>query len=100
MIHSGKTENLDIYVVDIEQTPIFSACEKLGLLINNVVDKLNTTSLQFKPMSKEQIFDEFEDVFEGPKEFEGEYHIELGPTVKSVQRQPERKLLREKLRKN
>lgn len=51
-------------------------------------------------MSKEQIFDEFEDVFEGPKEFEGEYHIELGPTVKSVQRQPERELLREKLRKN
>uniref|UniRef100_A0A8W8NTZ3 CCHC-type domain-containing protein n=1 Tax=Magallana gigas TaxID=29159 RepID=A0A8W8NTZ3_MAGGI len=54
------------------------------------VHKLTTTSSQFKPMSKEQILDEFKGVFEGLGEFEGEYHIELDPTVKPVQRQPRR----------
>uniref|UniRef100_A0A8W8N379 Uncharacterized protein n=1 Tax=Magallana gigas TaxID=29159 RepID=A0A8W8N379_MAGGI len=67
VIQSGKTENLDFYVVEMDQTPILSAeaCEKLGLLTVNVVHKLTTTSSQFKPMSKEQILDEFKDVFEG-----------------------------------
>lgn len=90
MIQSGKTENFDFYVVDMDQTPILSAeaCEKLGLLTVNVVHKLTTMSSQFKPMSREQIIDEFKDVFEGLGEFEVEYHIELDPTVKPVQRQP------------
>ncbi|XP_011437820.3 retrovirus-related Pol polyprotein from transposon 297 [Magallana gigas] len=92
VIQSGKTENLDFYVVEMDQTPILSAeaCEKLGLLTVNVVHKLTATSSQFKPMSKEQILSEFKDVFEGLGEFEGEYHIELDPTVKPVQRQPRR----------
>lgn len=57
VIQSGKTENLDFYLVEVDQTPILSAeaCEKLGLLTVNVVHKLTTTSSQFKPLSKEQI---------------------------------------------
>lgn len=92
MIQSGKTENLDFYVVEMDQTPILSedACEKLGLLTVNVVHKLTTTSSQFNPISKEQILDEFKDVFEGLCEYEGEYHIELDQTVMPVQRQPRR----------
>lgn len=81
-----------MHVPEMDQTPILSedACEKLGLLTVNVVHKLTTTSSQLKPMSKEQILDEFKDVFEGLCEFEGEYHIELDQTVKPVQRQPRR----------
>lgn len=64
MIQSGKSESLDFYVVDMDQTAILSAeaCEKLGLLTVNVVNMLTTTSSQFKPMTKEQILDEFKDV--------------------------------------
>lgn len=82
VIQSGRSDSLDVYVVDMDQTAIFST--------EHVKNKLSTASPPLKPISKEQSLSDYKDVFEGPGEFESRYHIEFDPTVKPIQRHPRR----------
>ena len=75
----GVKESFSFFVAAVESPPILglSACQKLNLIrrVENVAQA---------PLTKEEIVDEFADVFTGLGLMEGEYHIELDDKVEPV----------------
>lgn len=81
----GMKENLPFFVAAVESPPILglSACQKLNLV-------RRVESVAQAPLTKEEILDEFPDVFTGLGCMEGSYHIELDDTVEPVIHPPRR----------
>ena len=106
MCSNGKvSEKLDFFVVQENVKPLLGAesCQKLEFIKVMVNDKqtVNTVNKQpTNPLTKEQILEDYSDVFEGLGCMDGLYHIDVDKTVKPVVHPP-RKVpvaLRESLR--
>lgn len=81
-VYKGKSYNLDFKVIQGDQRPLLSGktCQALGMI---KIDTVNAT----QPID---LIDQYKDVFEGLGCLEGDYHIELDPTVLPVQHVPRR----------
>ena len=81
----GMTGNLPFFVAAVESPPILglSACQKL-----NVVKRVE--SVAQVPPTKEEVVEEFPDVFAGLGCTAGSYHIKLDDTVEPVIHPPQR----------
>ena len=93
----GKYYKLGFQVVTtkVAQKPLLSAntCQKLNLLTVNTEDAneaVHMTKEVVGGLTKEQILEDYSDVFTGLGQFPGEHHIEIDPTVRPVQHQPRR----------
>ena len=75
----GMKKNLPFFVAAVESPPILglSAYQKLNLV-------RRVESVAQAPLTKEEILDEFPDVFTGLGCMEGSYHIKLDDTVEPV----------------
>ena len=80
----GMTANLPFFVPAFESPPILglSACQKLNLV--------RVESVAQVPLTKEEVVEEFPDVFTGLGCMAGSYHIELDDTVAPVIHPPRR----------
>ena len=71
----NNTEHLDFYIVDTDQTALLSAeaCEKLELLIVNIVNSVDTTlaKTNSEPLTRSQLLNTSSDAFEGLGSFPG-----------------------------
>ena len=79
--YKDKQINSDFFVVEAEgQPPLLGlrACQELSLI--KFVRTVDTAHVN----SPNSILDEFNDLFEGLGELEGEHHIEINPEVKPV----------------
>lgn len=86
-------ENLEFQVVEIagkDATTLLSAAAsvKLGIITVNVVNSVVQTTETI--LTKEVIFEDYSDVFDGLGCLPGTYSIELDKTIKPVQHQPRR----------
>ena len=93
----GKHYKLGFQVVTtkVAQKPLLSAntCQKLNLLTVNTEDANEVVYMAKEVvggLTKEQILEDYSDVFTGLGQFPGEHHIEIDPTVRPVQHQPRR----------
>ena len=81
-VYREKLYNLDFKVIHGDQRPLLSGktCQALGMI---KIDTVNVT----QPVD---LIDQYKDVFEGLGCLEGDYHIELDPSVSPVQHVPRR----------
>ena len=81
----GMTANLPFFVAAVESPPILglSACQELNLV-------KRVESVAQVPLTKEEVVEEFPDVFTGLGCMAGSYHIELDDTVAPVIHPPRR----------
>lgn len=82
----GIQKKLIFQVVNINQKPLLSAntCQKLGLIKFKQVNSISAKN------SSELLLSEFEDLFEGDGQMEGEIELEIDPNVKPIQQHPRR----------
>ena len=91
----GKYYKLGFQVVTtkVAQKPLLSTntCQKLNLLTVNTEDANEVVHMAKEVvggLKKEQILEDYSDVFTALGQFPGEHHIEIDPTVRAVQHQP------------
>uniref|UniRef100_A0A5S6Q8Y2 Reverse transcriptase domain-containing protein n=1 Tax=Trichuris muris TaxID=70415 RepID=A0A5S6Q8Y2_TRIMR len=92
--YGNKEAKLNFQVVDLDQPPLLSghACQRLGLLTVHAQLCSIRTEPRIKtcPMDKKQLLTEFQDVFTGLGLMQGDYHIEVDPSITPVQHLPRR----------
>lgn len=80
--------------MDAKQEPLFSAdvSENLGWVTRNIhlPEGINMTDISVEALTKDQILEEYPDVFTGLGCLPGEYHLEIDKTVKPGQHLPGR----------
>ena len=87
--HTGESCTLKYYATDQADSPIlgYKACEQLKL-----VQRVNipTCVLKQSGLMKQDIEQEYADVFKGIGQYEKEYHMQLNEKVEGVIQQPRR----------
>lgn len=88
----GERYQLSFEIVETNQSPLLSGstCEQLGLMQFTIPeDVLKMEHERSNPLTKEQLIDKYNDVFNSPVEsLPGEVHFELDTSVRPVQCAP------------
>ena len=83
--YQGSNYHLNFKIIKGTQKPLLSGttCEKLGLITINKIHSIKT-------IDDDPIIAKFSDVFQGLGCLDGEYHIEVDPSIRPVQHLPRR----------
>ena len=95
---NGTVDQLEFQIVDGKNKPLLSAktCERLGLLKINIPDAIEVNSIAVEqvkteaPLTKERVFSEYKDVFEGLGHIGDSRSFVVSPDHAPIQHTPRR----------
>ena len=95
---NGTVDQLEFQIVDGKNKPLLSAetCERLGLLKINIPDAIEVNSIAVEqvkteaPLTKERVFSEYKDVFEGLGHIGDSSSFVVSPDHAPIQHTPRR----------